>query len=134
VLEDGERAVATYNVIGWGFLTMLAELERAGQLKRDSEYRDLGLVMIEYIRMGEEWGDYGFEEDGWVEHIVSYATKYDIDLAFTPYFKSEWENQRKELGDTSKLPNPTSKKNDPWDWKKKVSQRIMKFLCRSVDD
>jgi len=100
---------------------MLAELERAGQLKRDSEYRDLGLVMIEYIRLGEEWEPYGFDEDGWGKKIVSYALKYNIDLAFTNFFKKDWESRRKQHGNPSELPDPTSKKNDPWDWKKKVS-------------
>jgi len=133
VLEDGERSVATFNVIGWGFLSMLAELELNGHLKRDSEFRDLGLVMIEYIRMGEEWADYGFDEDGWVEHIVSYALKYNIDLGFTSYFKSEWDNQRKQLGDASTLPDPTSKRNDPWDWKKKVIYPFTNVSCSFVD-
>ncbi|GAB7344716.1 hypothetical protein MBLNU457_3186t3 [Dothideomycetes sp. NU457] len=87
-------------------------------LKPDSEYKDLGLVMIEYIRLGEEWED--FEEDGWVKNIISYALKYEIDLAFTDSFKKDWGSKRKQRGDPSELPDPTSKKNDPWDWKKKV--------------
>lgn len=120
VSEDGPRAIATYNVIGWGFLAMLAELERAGELKRDSEYRDLGLIMIEYLKLGEEWGDYGFDEDGWVDPIVSYALKYNIDLAFTDSSKEDWESKRKQRGNPSELPEPTSNKNDPWEWKKKV--------------
>lgn len=47
--------------------------------------------------------------------------KYNVDLAFTDFFRKDWESKRKERGNPDERPDPTSKKNDPWDWKKKVS-------------
>ena len=89
-IDDGEGVVALYNLIGCAFVTLLDALDRAGQLKEDSEFRDLGLVMSIYLDWSEGMPGYGIDteimvddEDGldWRELIVVYSKKAGIDLS-----------------------------------------------------
>lgn len=83
MVDDGPRVERMCAVIGCMILTALNEVERVGQLKNDSQFRDLGHVMALYLRFADP--TYGTTLDGeedidWTHAIVGYAKRAGIDL------------------------------------------------------
>ncbi|KAL2022227.1 hypothetical protein VTK56DRAFT_5837 [Thermocarpiscus australiensis] len=97
-IDDGSYVDATYEVIGRLFMTMLAILEREKLLGKDSEIKNLGLIMALFMDIAADARRYGLlevdekeplgpAEDNkeWIPHafdnqILAYARKYGIDL------------------------------------------------------
>ena len=61
--EDGDTTIEQYRVIGSAFLTALHALDRAGELKADSKFSDLALVISLFLQFACGLEDYGIEED-----------------------------------------------------------------------
>jgi len=78
---------ATIQVIGKAFLNMLHLLEQEDQLKPDSEYKDLSLIMSMWLGIASTFSDcMDLYEDGsqpWPEHIVTYSKKHNVDISVT---------------------------------------------------
>lgn len=82
-VDDGDRTNDFIALLGRAFLTALHAVDRAGRLTKDSELRDLGLVMSLYLEWSHGLEDYGLNENDdmpWREHILAYAKKAGIDL------------------------------------------------------
>ncbi|CAK4032400.1 Hypothetical predicted protein [Lecanosticta acicola] len=77
-IDDGEGAGKAFQVVGCALLTALNRLDREGELKPDSRFRDLGFIMALFLKAGVSDPDQYMD---WVPKIVSYAKKADIDLA-----------------------------------------------------
>ncbi|KAK3332601.1 hypothetical protein B0T19DRAFT_457490 [Cercophora scortea] len=95
-IDDGELAGATFELTGRLFVSTLAHLERENQLSKDSEVKNLGLIMALFLKLVHDHKDYGFFESSraesigpakdkkkwsphrFVDQVVSYAHKYDI--------------------------------------------------------
>ncbi|KXT04553.1 hypothetical protein AC578_8733 [Pseudocercospora eumusae] len=94
MVDDAERCERLNAVIGCLILTALNELDRIGQLHKDSKFRDLGHVMalyllfskthdtteIEYPALDSDGDGEGAETVDWQDALVAYAEKADIDL------------------------------------------------------
>ena len=84
-VDDGDRVEALTGLIGCAFLSALNALDRIEELKEDSAFRDLGLVMAIYLQFSQEatTTEYSNDDDttDWQEAIVQYAAKAEIDIA-----------------------------------------------------
>ena len=120
-VEDGERACQLIGLFGCAFLTALEAMNRAGKLTKDSDLRDLGLVMSLYLWWSYGLEGYGIEGDGvleWRKHIVAYAKKAKIDLKGTGCHSAA----KVLLKYNAVRPLKTNAKANRWDWQKMVSQ------------
>ena len=112
-VEDSERAGNTLQVVGIALLTALHQLDRAGELKQDSKFRDLGLVMALCLQIGAS-SPIDYME--WVPKLISYAKKAGIDLAKQGVDGLE-KVLEQEAGDG---PLRKSSSEDRWKWTQKV--------------
>jgi len=82
-LDDGERVEKTANLIGRAFLEALNELDLAGKLKPDSEFKDLALIMSMFLQWGADLEGADLEENNdliWQKEVLAYSKKAGIDL------------------------------------------------------
>ncbi|KAK4493831.1 hypothetical protein PRZ48_015016 [Zasmidium cellare] len=121
-VDDGEKIFEMISLLGCMILTALNEIERIGQLKAESEFRDLGYVMALWWRWGGEGlttglGDAEEKEDGedtdWCDLIVAYAKKAGIELAKQGVYGLE-----RGLRDVDVEALEGKAKVDRWGWKK----------------
>ena len=82
VYDDGERSGQTHQVLGTALLTTLHLISQAGELKQDSKYCDLGLVMALWLKLSFQPADIPMEDEDlyWRPCVVAYAKKASIDL------------------------------------------------------
>ena len=120
-MDDGERAGQLIGLIGCAFVTMLEIVLKAKELKADSRFRDLGLVISLFLNWADGQEDYGTpdEEMEWRALLVLYVNNAGIDIEATGcngigkvFKRLEDENEDAELPSTSKA--------DPYEWAKKV--------------
>lgn len=96
--DDGDTIDDTFRLIGRLFMSMLALLERENLLAKNSEIKNLGLIMALFMKVATEYREFGILEDSskealgpkakkksWKPHaypdqIAAYARKYDIPL------------------------------------------------------
>jgi hypothetical protein len=126
-VDDGGRVDEFVGLMGRMFITALNAIDRASKLTKDSEFRDLGLVMTMYLEWSHGLGDYGLGEDDdipWCEHVVAYAQKAGIDLR-TAGLKS-MADILDDIGEVETLEKRT--KADRWDWKKTVNLSILRVF------
>ncbi|KAK4151206.1 hypothetical protein C8A00DRAFT_45544 [Chaetomidium leptoderma] len=137
-IDCGDTVDATYVMIGRLFMSMLAQLEREKLLSRDSEIKNLGLIMAQFMDFARGSRDYGLLEESkkealgpakdkkkWEPHafdnqILAYARKYGIDLVGP-------SNIDKIVGDANAdvdLPAPESNtgKADPFGFAKSLKK------------
>ncbi|KAK5131100.1 hypothetical protein LTR08_001318 [Meristemomyces frigidus] len=112
LMDDGERSDKLIGLIGCAFLTMLHSLLREKELKADSRFRDLGLVISLFLKWSDGQEHNEIPED---ELILAYAKKAGIDLRATGC-DDIGEILEEHEGGNAKLPS-TSKK-DPYGWAK----------------
>lgn len=81
--EDGESVSQLLGVMGCAVVTVLAAIERAGELKPDSRFLDLALVIGYYVDFCYDLPAYGFEGEAvtWRKHAVEYFKKANLDPA-----------------------------------------------------
>ena len=122
-VDDAERVAENVRVAGCMILTGLDAIDRAGELKPDSRFHDLGLVMSLCLKWS--WGleEYGIGEEGeceWCPTIVAYAKKASLDLA-----KAGAGDNRRALDkyrDVKTL--KSTAKVGRWKWPSTVSQSV----------
>ena len=128
MVDDGDRVYHLVYLMGNALLAALHAIDRAGKLTKDSEFRDLGLVMNMYLKWSHGWDDYD-EEDSeysdedvddekapWRANVVAYAKKAGIDLKTVGCAVTD---ELTEVEDAEPLEK--CKKADRWNWKKIVS-------------
>lgn len=81
--DDGESVDQLICVTGSALLTVLAAIEKAGELKPDSRFLDLALVIGYYLECCWDLPAYGFEGASakWRRHVVNYFKKANLDPA-----------------------------------------------------
>ncbi|KAI4723830.1 hypothetical protein E4T49_08445 [Aureobasidium sp. EXF-10728] len=57
MIDDGERSWLTYSLLGFMFLTALNRIDQEGELKPDSKYKDLSLVISLWARAADDLGE-----------------------------------------------------------------------------
>lgn len=115
MIDDGERTEKLCGVIGCSILSALNVLDQEEQLKTDSDFKDLGLVMALFFRQTEVAGpdvDFSYEGD-----IVKYAKKAGIDLKQAGI--KDLETRLAEYENLEALEG--NAKANRWDWTKKVT-------------
>lgn len=122
LMDDGEGASAVTLLLARLFMNALAYLEREGLLKRDSEVKNLGLIMALWMSLAGDFDGSGLlegckkeslgpakDKKKWQPHlyadqVVAYAKKYEIKLVGP----SDLDEILEQLGDDADLPNPES--------------------------
>ncbi|USP81136.1 hypothetical protein yc1106_08410 [Curvularia clavata] len=81
--DDGEGVGELIGVIGCALLTVLAAIERAGELRPTSCFLDLAIVIGYYLECSYDLPAYGFEGKivRWRKHAVEYFKKANLDPA-----------------------------------------------------
>lgn len=123
-VDDGERCGELIKLMGIALLTALHDIDRAGKLTKDSELRDIGLVMTTYLEWAHDLDQYGFDDGqmDWLKDVVAYAKKASIDLATVGC-----QSAAKILENFERVPPlKDDKKADRWNWTKNVSHEIWK--------
>lgn len=132
MVDDGERYEHLIAVSGCAALTALNELDRVGQLKKDSRFLDLGHVMAMFLLWSKtatgmtvegrirhdpyDDDDAELEMYEWVGPLLAYAAKADIDLAEQRVSGIDKVLKRTTVGGLR-----GSAKADKWDWTATVS-------------
>jgi hypothetical protein len=121
-VDDGERVHKLMALIGCGFLTMLDCVDRFGSLGRDSEFKDLGLVMSLYLRFSDGLEDYSIDEESmaWRKYVIGYAKKARIDLVTGGCHEVRKILEDEENQDIAPLKDGSSR-GGRWKWPKNVS-------------
>ncbi|EMD69225.1 hypothetical protein GGP41_004763 [Bipolaris sorokiniana] len=80
---EAEDVPMFIGLLGCALLTTLAAVEKAGELKPDSRFIDLALVIAYYMEVSYDLPAYGVEGDcvAWRKHVVSYFEKGNLDPA-----------------------------------------------------
>lgn len=129
MIDDGERLSATLELAGRAFLSMLNALDRAGQLKPDSDLKDLGLIMGLFAGIASDFQDaYNMEDElDWEAHILKYAKDKNIDVGVS--FEGKKLANKSDDGDsdeegfneddTNEWPKAA---NDRWSFSKKLKE------------
>jgi len=76
-VDDGERVERCWKLIGSAFLSMLNLLDRSKQLKPESSFKDLALIMALTLSFAEHWEDI---EVTWDLNVIKYAQDSNINL------------------------------------------------------
>ena len=63
-IEDGEGVSAGIGLLGTAFLSVLEVMDLEGQLKPDSKYGDLGLVMSLHLEWSKGMEEIGSDNEG----------------------------------------------------------------------
>ncbi|KAF3052722.1 hypothetical protein E8E11_009669 [Didymella keratinophila] len=114
--EDGENTEAVIGLIGQALIRGLAALDSADQLKPDSDFPDIPIVITSLLQFSHGLEDYGIEGgDKWRPHAAAYFNK----SKFAP--EKGISNTKDILetakgGSEAKLPKKDAK--DPWGWDK----------------
>ncbi|KAF1997778.1 hypothetical protein P154DRAFT_440413, partial [Amniculicola lignicola CBS 123094] len=121
LIDDGERTFALTGLIGSAFLTALHAIEEAGELKKDSKFLDLPLVMGYFLEYGYNLPDFSIDGDGaaWPRHAIAYYTKSKASpsqgIFSTPQRLKDLAERYEDEEDEDEYINKRSKK-DPWAW------------------
>lgn len=79
MIDDGERFIATADLMRLAVLSALNTLDRAGHLKEDSEFKDIGIVIGAWYSALKGFSDIDSSERH--KNILGYATKGNIDVS-----------------------------------------------------
>lgn len=81
MIDDGEGTESTIGLIGCALLSVIEAIEHAGELRPESKFRDLALVMSLYLAFAENArAMFCWEEMTRSERVVGYAKKGGLDL------------------------------------------------------
>lgn len=81
-MDDGARTSELIGLIGCASVTMLDTLDKGGELKDDSKFRDLGLVISLFLKWSQGQEDSGITEEDLElgPLLITYAKNAGIDL------------------------------------------------------
>lgn len=108
--------------MGCALLTALAALEDGGELKPDSKFLDLPLVISSFLEWAHDLDAYGIDEDAveWRTHAVAYFTKAGLDVEKGVYGTAKLLEMLKEDGDGDGVNAAGKSDKDPWGWAKRL--------------
>jgi hypothetical protein len=117
--DDGEKVQALCGLMGCALLRALAAIDHADELKADTAFVDIPIVVTSFLEWSADMPDYGIDGDAiaWRSHAASYHQKAKFEankgIANTKKLVEEAEPSGE-----SKLPKKTDK--DPWKWARKL--------------
>lgn len=116
--EDGYSVRQLVAVMGSAVLTVLAAIEKAGELKPDSRFLDLALVIGYYLEFCHDLPAYGCEGESvmWCKHLIEYFKKGNLDpakaLATTKHHIEKIEKGEDDWGNEEVLQDQTTKDSE----------------------
>ena len=114
--EDGEKTEAVIGLVGQALIRGLAALDAADQLKPDSDFSDIPIVITSLLHFSHGLEDYGIEGgSNWRPHAAAYFKKGK----FAPekgISNTTTILETAKGGSEAKLPKKDAK--DPWGWNK----------------
>ncbi|KAH7075406.1 hypothetical protein BKA63DRAFT_296884 [Paraphoma chrysanthemicola] len=119
--EDGEKVSALAELMGFAFVRALAALDHAGELKTDTAFLDIPIVITSFLEWSDDLPSYGIEDDAldWRSHAAAYfqKAKFDNEKGISTTAKLIEEAEPSE---ESGLAKKTDK--DPWKWSKRLKE------------
>lgn len=117
--EDGEKVQALTGLMGYALLRALAGLDHAEEMKPDTSFLDLPLVITYFLEWSSNLADYGINGEAieWRPHAAAYFKKSKIDSSKGVPGTAKLIDKA-EPSDESKLPSKTEK--GPWKWNKRL--------------
>lgn len=117
--EDGEKVQALAGIMGYALLCALAAVYHVDEMKADTEFLDLSLVITYFLEWSSDLPDYGIEGKSveWRPHAAAYFNKAKFEASKGVAGTKELLEKAKP-SDESKLPKKTEK--DPWVWAKRL--------------
>lgn len=114
--EDCGKTEAIIGLIGQALIRGLAALDFADQLKPDTDFLDIPIVITSLLQFSHGLEDYGIEgNDKWRPHTATYFKKGkfgpEMSISNTPVIL-----ETSKSGSEAKLPKKDAK--DPWGWGK----------------
>ncbi|KAG9660995.1 hypothetical protein KCU64_g2844, partial [Aureobasidium melanogenum] len=138
MIDDGERSWLTYSLLGFMFLAGLNRIDQEGELKPDSKYKDLSLVMSLWARVADDLGgdtddpfddvkgggdsslgDYAGFSLLWFRYLLALAEEAGIPIKGVTDIDDKVDEWSSQIEGEVKLP---PKKADRFGWKTKFSQ------------
>lgn len=135
MIDDGQRSMTTYSLLGFMFLTVLNRIDQEGDLKPDSsKYKDLSRVMALWAKSSEAFGT-DMDEDPladnkgdfgnypgfnlvWFRYLLALAKESGIPIEGVTDIENDIDDWHAQAEGKVKLP---AKKADRFGWKTKVS-------------
>lgn len=108
--ENGDKTCGLVGLVGCALITALDAIEAAGELKRDSKFLDLPLVIGEYLEFTEELPDMGIEGECmmWRKEVVEYFKRGNLD-ALKGTFTTDMRIKQLEKADSNDV-HPASRR------------------------
>jgi hypothetical protein len=121
VADDSDKVVALSGLMGYALLRGLAALDHANEIKTDTAFLDLPLVITYFLEWSAQLPESDIEGEAveWRPHAAAYFNKAGFEPEKgLPGTKELIE--KAEPSDTSKL--PAKKEKDPWGWNKRFKE------------
>ncbi|KAH0339813.1 hypothetical protein KCU81_g7121, partial [Aureobasidium melanogenum] len=138
MIDDGERSWLTYGLLGFMLLAGLNRIDQEGELKPDSKYKDLSLVMSLWARVADDLGgdtddpfdgvkgggdsslgDYAGFSLLWFRYLLALAKEAGIPIKGVTHIDDKVDEWLSQIEGKVKLP---PKKADRFGWKTKFSK------------
>jgi hypothetical protein len=119
--ESGDKVQALTQLMGFALLRALSALDHAGEMKADTAFIDLPIVITAYLEWSPDLSQYSLEDEAidWRPHAAAYFKKAKFEankgIAGTAKLIDE-----AKASDEGKLPKKTVK--DPWGWAKRLRE------------
>lgn len=139
--DDGPKACELTGLIGYALLTTLNSIEQAGELKPDSKYMDLPLVIGYFLEWSHDLPGYGIEGNAvsWRNDAVAYFKDANLDPK-RGTFNTErlldklegalnYDMIGEECNSVMRAPDlvgehdpPKGTEEDPWGWDERIKK------------
>ncbi|KAK6003277.1 hypothetical protein QM012_001122 [Aureobasidium pullulans] len=137
MIDDGQRSWFTYSLLGFMLLAGLNRIDQEGELKPDSKYKDLSLVMSLWARVADDLGgdtddplddgkggdsslgDYAGFSLLWFRYLLALAKEASIPVKGVTDADDKVDEWYSQIEGKVKLP---PKKADRFGWKTKFSK------------
>ncbi|THX45545.1 hypothetical protein D6D06_10435 [Aureobasidium pullulans] len=142
MVDDGERSWLTYSLLGFMLLAALNRMDREGDFKVDSKYKDLSLVLGVWAKAADDlggdvsdplddgksgssdMGDYAGFNLLWFRYLLAFAKENSVPIQGVTDVDDNIEEWYSQIDGKVKLP---PKKEDRFGWKTKFNKYIKSY-------
>ncbi|KAH6618862.1 hypothetical protein C7974DRAFT_427094 [Boeremia exigua] len=123
--ENGEKTQAIIELIGYTLLRGLAALDFEGQVKPDTDFLDVPIVITSLLEFSDSLEDYGIDAEAleWRPHAAAYFKKGGFAIE-KGVFAAKKVLESANGGSEASL---AKKGKDPWGWDKLVKKYTRTF-------
>jgi hypothetical protein len=121
VADDSDKVVALSGLIGHALLRGLAALDHADEMKTDTTFLDLPLVITSFLEWSAQLPESDIEGEAveWRPHAAAYFKK----AGFEPEKGLPGTKELIEKAEPSEISKlPAKKAKDPWGWNKRFKE------------